>query len=80
MPHQIRHALQCAVGSYTDIKFARRDEDNSPLPKINNGIIDWCNDREKGSFEMEIFKCIPPSFIPILEIKLLIIITIIPKK
>jgi hypothetical protein len=59
MPHQIRHALQCAVGSYTDTRFAVRDEKNAPLPLINNDQICWCEQQTRGSFELEIFNCIP---------------------
>lgn len=72
MPHQIRHALQCAVGSYTDTRFAVRDEKNAPFPLINNDEICWCEQQTRGSFELEIFNCIPYSFIPILQEKLLI--------
>ena len=75
MPHQIRHALQCAVGSYTDTRFALRDEKNQPLPLIKNGEICWCEQQTSGSFELEAFNCIPLSFIPVLLEKLLISIT-----
>jgi hypothetical protein len=74
MPHQIRHALQCAVGNYTDTKFAVRDEKNAPLPLIQNNEICWCEQQTRGSFELEIFNCIPYSFIPLLQEKLLIVI------
>jgi hypothetical protein len=79
VPDQIRHTLQSAVGAYTNVKFALRDEANQQvlLPVIGEEGISWCN-QQRNAYELEEFSCIPNSFIAPLEEKLSITINRLP--
>ena len=79
MPNQIRHSLQCVVGSYTTVRYALQDlkKMEALLPEFDEKGIKWCT-QQKNAYELEEFSCIPNSFIEPLEEKLSIIINILP--
>jgi len=79
VPNQIRHSLQCAVGSYTTIRYVLQDLKKMEvlLPEFDEKGIKWCS-QQKNAYELEEFSCIPNSFIVLLEEKLSITINILP--
>ena len=77
LPHQLRHALQCATGCYSETGFSKRNFNTPAIPNIDNDNITLNKESSKGMFELELFYCVPPDFIPLIEEKLSITITTI---